>query len=35
MAKKYGLNMMVSTNDQLQNYLKQILSQLEGKIVYS
>ncbi|RKP09537.1 DNA-binding protein [Thamnocephalis sphaerospora] len=30
MAKKYGLNMMVSTDDSLQTYLKQVMSQLEA-----
>ncbi|KAJ1659110.1 Mitotic spindle checkpoint component mad2, partial [Dispira simplex] len=30
MVKKYGLNMLVSTDDALQAYLKQILTQLES-----
>ncbi|KAI8053986.1 HORMA domain-containing protein [Syncephalis plumigaleata] len=30
MAKKYGLNMMISTDDSLQIYLKQVLTQLEA-----
>lgn len=31
MVKKYGLNMLVTTDDGLQNYLKKIMSQLNGE----
>lgn len=30
MVKKYGLNMLVTTDDGLQSYLKKIMSQLNG-----
>jgi mitotic spindle assembly checkpoint protein MAD2 len=30
MVKKYGLNMLVSTDDSLQSYLRKIMSQLNG-----
>ncbi|KAI9598349.1 putative mitotic spindle checkpoint-related protein [Syncephalis fuscata] len=30
MSKKYGLNMMISTDDSLKNYLKEVLTQLEA-----
>jgi hypothetical protein len=32
MVKKYGLNMLVTTDDGLQTYLKKIMSQLNGEL---
>lgn len=32
MVKKYGLNMLVSTDDSLQTYLRKIMSQLNGAL---
>ena len=33
MVKKYGLNMLVSTDDSLQTYLRKIMSQLNGALL--
>ena len=31
MVKKYGLNLLVTCDDAIQEYLAQVLSQVEGK----
>ena len=32
MVKRYGLNILVSADENVKSYLKKVLSQIEGKI---